>query len=224
METSTNISAIVQWLRHWSEELSEVGSSPGGAAFYFAARRVRTPTSRTRHASWSATGRSGATRRSPTSRRATGRSAPRRTVQRGGIQRVARGESSVQQVERATGRSATGRTCDRAECDRADRRPTGRSRTRRREQRGGVREGGVQQAARKQRVGVQLVLPPAGIGCTPRTNGADARTPCRPERQHVARGARTGRATCCLGLIHLARSPATKNASHLPQETEKPRF
>ena len=48
------------------------------------------------------------------------------------------------------------------------------------------------------------MLPPAGIGCTPRTNGADARAACRPERQHAARGARTGRATRCLGLIHLA--------------------
>ena len=71
---------------------------------------MRTPTSRTRHASWSATDRSGATGRSPTSRRATGRSAPHRTVQRGGVQRVVRAKSSVQQGERATGRSATGRT------------------------------------------------------------------------------------------------------------------
>ena len=185
METSTNISAIVQWLTHWSEELSEVGSSPGGAAFYFAARRVRTPTSRTRHASWSATGRSGATRRSPTSRRATRRSPACRTRQK---------------------QRATGRTCHRAEYDRADRRATGRSRTRRREQRGGVREGGVRRAARKQRVGVQLVLPPAGIGCTPRTGRADARAPCRPDHQHAARGVRTGRATRCLGLLHLARA------------------
>ena len=76
---------------------------------------MRTPTSRTKHASWSATGRSGATGRSPTSRRATGRSPACRTRQE---------------------QRATGRTCDRAESDRADRRPTGRSRTRRREQQG----------------------------------------------------------------------------------------
>ena len=67
------------------------------------------------------------------------------------------------------------------------------------------------------------MLPPAGIRCTPRTDRADARAPCRPEHQHAARGARTGRATRCLGLIHLAHSPAMKNASHLPQEECEPR-